>query len=242
MIVIDNRTGSKELLPYFPPGTATLGKLEYADFAFEGKGPEGVAWRIGIERKTIRDLLACIQSGRFSGHQLRGLLNGFNEVYLIVEGFFKGDSQGVLVTYEAGEWRSLGLGPNCYMMRDIWLWLNTEAIGAGIHWNKTANPRETASFVSTLYRWWTFKEYEGHRSHLQPNTGQVASLGNFSLVRRVASQLSGIGWEKRSRAIESAFDSIEEMVHATESDWQSIEGIGKKLSQSIMAELKGESE
>lgn len=240
MILVDDRIGSKELFHYFPPGTARLSRLEYADFAFFGLGPNNVSWRVGIERKTIRDLLACIRSGRFSGHQLKGLLNGYNEVYLIIEGLFKGRGKdGLLITWENADWAQLGLGSNCYMMRDVWLFLNTIAIKTGIRWNVTTNPRETARFVSTLHRWWSWKEYGEHRAHLQPDTGRVAQVGNHTLVRRLASHLKGVGWEK-SKAVEAEFDSISDMCAAGEERWKEIDGIGKKLSQSIVNELRGE--
>ncbi len=248
MITVDNRVGSKELLPYFPPGEAVLGRLEYADFAFEGNGPGDIPWRIGIERKTIRDLITCMQSGRFSGHQLKGLINGYNEVYLVVEGLFKANGKdGLLMTYEGGEWRALGLGDNCYMMRDIWLFLNTITVKSNIRWMTTTNPRDTARFVSTLHRWWTWKEYEEHRAHLRPDTGKIASFGKDSFERRVAYQLEGVGWGGgqsigKSQLIEAEFDSVEEMCLADENRWMQIEGIGKKLSKSIVAELKGESD
>ncbi len=241
MIIVDNRTGSKELLPYFPPGEAILGHLEYADFAFSGNGPNNTPWLIGVERKTITDLIACMESGRFSGHQLKGLINSYNEVHLIVEGFFKAASSGVLVEWKNMQWTSLGYGSRCYMLRDIWLFLTTISVKpeSSIRWMTTTNPRETARFVSTLHRWWTWKEYGEHRSHLQPDTGRVASLDGYSFERKVASQLSGIGWEK-SKIIEEEFDSVSDMVLAKEEDWMQVEGIGKKLSKSIVAELKGE--
>jgi len=239
MIRVDRRRGSGELLPYFPPGTASIANLEYADFSFVGNGPGNVPWQVGIERKTIGDLVDCIKSGRFTGHQLTGLLNGYNEVYLVVEGLFKADKSGVLCEYKGGKWQPFGHGRACYMMRDIWLFLNTIAITTGVRWSVCCSMQDTANFVATLHRWWTFKDYSEHRAHLQPETGRVASFGHFSLVRRLASHLSGIGWEK-SKLIEDRFDSVEQMVAASETTWQEVDGIGKKLSVSIVQELKGE--
>lgn len=239
MIYVDNRTGSKELLPLFPPGTAALRRLQFADFSFSGNGPDNIPWQIGIERKTLSDLINCMKSGRFTGHQLPGLINGYNEVYLLVEGLFKADpSTGILLEHTAGRWKPVSFGFTQYMLRDIWLFLTTIEVVTGVRWHTASCPRETARFVSTLHRWWTFKEFADHRSHLQPNTGNIAGIGSFSLVRRVATQLSGIGWEK-SKLIDCAFDSVEQMVAASASDWQQLDGIGKKLSKSIMNELRG---
>jgi len=240
MIIVDDRVGSAELLKYFPPGEAKLGRLEYADFSFSGKGPLDIPWLVGVERKSIRDLLACMASGRLAGRQLIGLLNGFNAVYLVVEGYFKADAKtGVLLTLGDGGWHTLHMGKRSFMLRDVWLYLNTMAVKTSVMWNTTQNPRETARFVSTLHRWWTFKEYAEHRSHLQPYQAPIAHIGRHSTVDRIALQLPGVGWE-RAQEVGRHFGSVAEMVTADKAKWLSVPGIGKKLADSIMKELRGQ--
>lgn len=239
MITIDSRKGSAELLPLFPSGAAQLGFLQYADFAFTGNGPNNIPWLVGVERKTIRDLLNSMTGGRFAGHQLIGLLNEYNTVYLIVEGLFRPcPKDGILEIYSKSGWYTLEVGNRTYMMSDIQMWLNTLAVKCGIHCLITRTDIETMRQITALYNWWVRKDFEEHRSHLQPNTGQVAVLVRHSIVRRIAAQLTGIGWE-RAKDIDNHFESVEAMCWCGENEWQEVPGIGKKLATSIINELRG---
>jgi ERCC4-type nuclease len=89
VITIDRRTGSGELLPLFPKGVAELGCLEYGDFAWIGKGPEGLPLAIGVERKQIHDLVNSMASGRLQAHQLPGMINTYKISYLVIEGIWR---------------------------------------------------------------------------------------------------------------------------------------------------------
>lgn len=240
MIYIDPRKGSGELLHLFPAGDAKLERLDYADFSFLGNGLDGVPYLIGIERKVIRDLLNSMTSGRFAGHQLPGLLNSYHVVHLVVEGIIRPNpATGVLEIRNRTTWKTLELGSRRFMMRDVWCFINTLEIKCGIHCTFTSTDHETVKYVTSLYQWWNRKEYAEHRSHLQPNLGTTVPLAAYSLVQKVAAQLKGVGWDKRSKAISDNFCSVADMVAASESDWKAVDGIGAKLSKSITAELKG---
>ena len=73
MILIDPREGSKDLLPLMPLGLAHLSALPYTDACWNGLGPGGAAVIVGVERKRVGDMLACLKDGRFVGHQLPGM-------------------------------------------------------------------------------------------------------------------------------------------------------------------------
>ena len=95
MILIDDRMGSKELLPLFRPYDVTveLSHLEYADIAFFGNGPTGPEL-VGIERKTLHDLVNSMRSRRLSGYQLPGLMAAYAWVYIVVEGVWRAGDGG----------------------------------------------------------------------------------------------------------------------------------------------------
>jgi len=250
MVMLDSRIGSKELLPLFASGNARLCRLEYGDACFTGNGGDGIPYVIGIERKRVTDLLNCIMSGRLSGHQLIGLLNSYNVVYLVVEGLYRSDaSTGLLQLWKKpvdrygyssrkGHWEIVTLGTRQFMARDMWAFLNTLEIVAGIHIWYTTSVEETAQWIQALHYWWTNKEYEDHRGHLQAHTQNQVVLTKHTLARRTAAQLKGVGWEK-AQVLAKKFVSVDNMVHASEEDWKSVEGIGIKLSRSIHAELRG---
>ena len=237
MIYIDNRTGSKELYPLFPRGSAELTHMEYADFMFTGHYDEGDIV-IGVERKRIEDFVNCMCSGRFSGRQLIGMLNSYHYLYLVIEGMFRANPKnGVLEVWRKGGWQEYTAGKRRFMARDIWAFMNTIQVVCGIHCYHCSRETDTVQYIMALHHWWT-KEYAEHRGHLQPHTGTVVELSKQSLVRRVAAQLDGIGWEK-AKAMDQRFGSVAELVMASPEELLEIEGIGKVLTASIISQLRG---
>ena len=53
--------------------------------SFTGQGPNGPV-SVGIEYKRMGDALACMVGGRFTGHQLPGLRQSYQQYWLLVEG------------------------------------------------------------------------------------------------------------------------------------------------------------
>ena len=95
MILLDDRTGSGELLPLFRPYDAPveLARLDFGDACWLGNGATGPEL-VGVERKTIHDLVSSMRSKRLSGYQLPGLLRTYDWVYLLVEGVWRCGGRG----------------------------------------------------------------------------------------------------------------------------------------------------
>lgn len=237
MITLDERTGSAELLRYFPADTVKLGRLSYGDASFLGKGQGDVPLLVGIERKTIGDLLNSMESGRLQGHQIPGLVASYNVVYLIVEGVCRNveGEDDVMEQMSCGKWRAMRVTRKAFDS-----FLNTLEVLAHIIVRQTSNPKNTASLISNLYCWWQ-KGWDDHKGHLgfAMSLPPTAQLSKPSLLRRVVKELPGIGWE-RSKAVADYFGSIEAVVAATEKDWMNIDGIGKVLSKQLVKVIKGE--
>ena len=239
MIYVDNRIGSKELHPLFPKGTAELTYLEYADFMFTGHHEAGDVV-IGVERKTIGDFVNSMCSGRLSGRQLIGMLNSYHYIYLVIEGAFRANPEtGVLEIPIWGGWTEFSAGRRHFMARDIWAFMNTIQVICGVHCYHTSTKSDTVHYIRALRHWWV-KEYGEHSGHLQPNTGQSVQLTKASLVRRVAYQIDGVGWKGKSRALDLKYGSVVELANTTPEELMELEGIGKKLSGSIVKQLRGE--
>jgi len=242
VILVDDRSGSAELAPLFPKGVSTsVTRMDFGDFCFLGNGPEGPA-PIGIERKTIRDLLSSMTSGRLSGHQLIGLMDSYSWIYLIIEGVWKFSAEsGLLVEYRGKSWSPVSLGSRRFMAKEVVGYLNTLAVKTGVIILYSGGKQETVQTICALYHWWD-KEWESHSSHLGRNKsskGIEVSLTKPNLVRRVAAELGGVGWGK-SKDVAAHFGSVWEMVHATEREWRQIPGIGKILAQRVVASMGGE--
>jgi len=241
VITLDDRVGSRELLQYFPKGLATLNRLEYADACFIGNGPNNEPWNIGIERKGLRDLLNSMVTGRLSGHQLIGLLNSYDVVYLVVEGLWRGDPVNGILQYRQGKhWTSVSLGSRQFMKRDLDGFVNTLMVMGAVLVRETMSSRETASLITNLYHWWS-KPWEDHKSHVSLHKSRYRSSimpVKPSVLRSVASELPGVGWELSGR-VEKHFSNILEMALADVSDWVQIKGIGKRTAQKVVEEIKG---
>ncbi len=244
MIMIDDRTGSVELLPLFPAGIdVEVTRLVYGDISFLGNGPDGPV-SIGIERKGILDLLSSMATGRLAGHQLIGLNSSYEYVYLIVEGLWRfNPSSGLLEMRKGGDWGAACLGQRRFMAREVVGFLNTLIVKAGVMILYTGGRNETVQVICALYHWWNDKQFDAHTSHLALHRkhAETVELTKPTLVRRIAAELPGIGWGK-SRAVNAHFDTVHEMVMATERDWLAVPGIGKVLAKRIVAALRGEEE
>jgi len=64
-----------------------------------------------------------------------------------------------------------------------------------------------------------------------------SSAFTISLVRRVAKELPGVGWELSGRA-EMEFESVREMVNADESRWEKLDKVGPGKSKRIIESLE----
>jgi len=233
MITLDERTGSVNLLPFFPSGVARLGRLGFGDANFVGKGKDDMPVMVGVERKTISDLIGSLESGRFSGHQLPGLLASYNVIYLIVEGMSRVSRDQVEVR-QGGIWRSLGISE---LALDNFL--NTLEVMAGVIVRQTTTPQRTAYLIYHLYQWWA-KGWDKHKSHLMFYSPRpVMSVTKPGLVRSVAKELPGIGWA-RSGPVAEHFATVRSLVLADPQEWEQIGGIGKGLAKRVVGAINGD--
>lgn len=244
MLFVDSRVGSFDLAPVLKGlgAQVELTTLEFGDCAFCGNGPEGRPVQVGIELKKLNDMLSCITSGRFSGHQLPGLVQNYDRIWLVIEGIYRANPRdGILETRKGGDWRAVELGSRRWQYRDLESFLTTIEVRGGVHIRRTGNREDTARIVAGLYSWWTAGEFEDHRSHLALNhaTRDVALLTRPTLVRRVAAELPGIGFEK-SGMIAGHFDCVKDMVNAEEHEWTTLPGIGKTIARRIISEIHGQ--
>jgi ERCC4-type nuclease len=242
MMLVDYRAGSKEVAPLLTI-PHEVAELDYGDMSFIGHGPDDTMLAIAVERKTVMDLVNSMVSGRLSGHQLHGLMDQYDHVYLVVEGLWRPNrSSGLLERWVRGKWYPLELGSRRFMAKEIGNYLNTLAVICGVHVWRTDSLHHTARWLGDLYRWWQ-KPWGKHRSHLQMHAGVTPPTGVYlrkpKPVERVATQFTGVGWDK-ARALAKVFPSVLEFVLAGEGELQRADGIGKKLACSIREEIQGQ--
>lgn len=242
MILVDYRTGSKHLAkPLAKRGIEVdVVTLKYGDVSFVGNGLRGRR-AIGIELKTVTDLLSCMQTKRFTGSQLPGLTAEYDVVYLMIEGGIRAGSDGILEIPQRGGWEAWGSRQRWarpMMYRDLLGFLTTIETLAGVKIRRTMTEADTVEAIVGLHSWWSKSWdkhkslnaiYDGERLHERDEIVPVRKAG-FS--RTIAAQLPGIGWKKSARVLKR-FPTMEDMVLATPREWSEVDGIGKTLSQRI---------
>jgi hypothetical protein len=268
IISVDDRQGSLELIPTLQQAAqaicsaksaivprVTSARLIGGDVCFDGLGSQGKRLSVGIERKRLHpknsDIISSIRTGRYSGHQLIEMNDLYDDCYLIIEGFQRcgptGDLES-LVTHAddtgaklGGHWMTVTLGSSVIRYTELEHWINTLTRCTKVTVYKSTTPWETAAQVLSLYTHYQ-KPLEDHHGHEQLHVPQTtATIGKASFVRRVAAQLTGIGWEK-SGVIDLAFNSVAQMCETPVGEWMGRlkgKGIGKVLAGRIVDQLHG---
>ena len=244
MISIDDRIGSREMLPRLRAlgCEVELTRMSFGDISFYGNGIGSVPVSIGLEIKEVHDVVQCITSGRFAGHQLPGLIKSYDYVWLLINGQYRSRAKdGVLELYREGKgggwyWQEVGgdgRGKR-WLWRDVESWLSSMSVMGGIRIQHCRDWTEGAQWIKQLHSWFS---KDTHKSHMVMYGGKElycdqALLMKPSLVRRLASELPRIGSEK-SIAVAAHFHSVSEMMAASEKEWTEIDGIGRGIAKIV---------
>lgn len=241
MISIDTREGSHDLIA--PLAKAGLpvepATLRFGDLFFTGRGEGGAPLAIGIEHKKLGDLVQSLNTDRLAGHQLTGMLQTYDRSYLIIEGEWDVDAGGRVIVPSKFRNRHTPLkGAPLASVLESRVWTLEHRGGLRVRW--TRNQKETIRYVSALYRCWTDRDLDDHKSHLAIHAPDLdrALLVPVTDERRVYAAFPAISYQ-RSAAVEQHFPSIWAAVNAAESEWMKVEGIGKKLATNIVRFVRG---
>ena len=223
-----------------------LTTMPFGDVAWIGLGHNGDPVSVGLEIKTIDDCIACIQSGRFAGHQLPGLLQSYDHIWLLVQGESRMAANGMLQQRKVGRgggtyWSDVGGGVRKWMWRDFEGWLNSMSILGGLRIHRVNSWEEGAQWIKCLHNWF---QRDDHKSTQVIYGGkqlyaETALMIKPSLARRVAKELPNIG-TVRSAAVASQFKTLADMVEASEKDWMHVEGLGKATAKRVYAAIHGQ--
>jgi hypothetical protein len=238
-MLIDHRVGAVELTKYVKTKHEVT-KLEFADVCLLGNGPDGMV-SVGIERKRLRDLLDSINSGRLSGHQLIGLTNAYNYIYILVEGIFKIGKDGYIRRPKGRGWVVCQFGngdPIKYQY--VTNYLNTLSIFARTIIHFTPSILASGLWLDGLYSWWT-KPWKDHKSHMQFYSERPPARAFFKtpkLVVRMVKEIEGVGWD-RAKAIGRVYPDVMSLAFSSVEDLVKIPGIGKKTAVKILQSIRG---
>lgn len=259
MIYLDDRTGSRELHAAIlsldrRDAVSSIMRLDYADAFFVGNGPKGNV-SIGVERKSVTDLVNSINEGRLVGHQLPGMLDTYDHSCLIVEGGWRRNPRtGGIDLYRDPEPRPRAGGstpggswyPAPFRMTwdQLQGYLHSLAVIVRFPHYRTRNLAETAALIATMYSW-RQKPWGNHSAHLQFHRQQVehVRLVKAPLLVRVAKEFPGIGWQ-RDWECDRLYKSVVEMVNQTPDQWAAagIQGVSQGRGAQIAKALHGDRE
>lgn len=241
MILIDSRVGSRELLPYIQRVgvKSQMSELQFGDACFEGNGPDG-RMAIGIERKTIGDMLNCIDDSRYSAYQRPGMLAMYQKSLLVIEGVWKPDvATGYLMECVAQlTWRPYRPHGRMVMYHKLFRYLLTiQFSGVSVIWSR--DMEQTAYNICEVYHWFQ-KPWDQHTSLMELQKLNIPSMnGRPSLVQRWAADLDGVGIKHSSQAAK-IFKTPYDLARSDETSWLTIPGVGVKLARSIIRQIHGE--
>jgi ERCC4-type nuclease len=185
----------------------------------------------------MNDLFGSLYSGRLAGHQLIGLLDNYDIVYLVVEGNWRPNMHSGLVELADSQWHwhTLGRGKSAYTYRELVGRWNTLAVACGVIIAYTRDPQDTAAWIRFTYNWWQkdFSEHKSHRGFNRVNNlDRKVHFIKPTILRRMLKELPEVGWDL-TEALEAAYPTMELLVAATETDLRSIPGVGKVIAHTI---------
>jgi ERCC4-type nuclease len=222
--------------------------IKEGDAVFWGVGENETTIKVCVERKRLSDMVNSILGGRYLSQVQAAHEAGFSVYVLIVEtGIIRSNPEDGMIDIlvwgtsprtgkRAQVWQPL-VPTISYSRFDQYLteldWL------AGVIVKRSIDVQETAAIIKAL--WVNFQTApSGHQSLKQIYKAPLNEvlLVKPSLVRRIVSELPGIGWQ-RSGDVAERFRSVQEMVAAGVKDWESIPGIGKVTARKAVEALHG---
>jgi ERCC4-type nuclease len=217
--------------------------MEYGDAMFEGNGPGGVVL-IGIERKTLGDMLQCVEDARYASHQLPGMKMLYSKSYLSLEGLWAPGttmeySDKLMVGYRNGSsWGPFKQGNGrTPMYAKLFRYLLSVGL-AGVTITQSLNLWHTAYNICEIFAYYQ-KPWKSHTSLQEVQKVSLPVMfGKPSLTMRWASDIEDVGVIMAAQA-EAKFKTPFALATSEEMDWLTLEGMGVPRARRIIREIRG---
>ncbi len=242
VLYIDSRVGSRELAPIFQKrhgAKISLTTLESADVAWccghTVKNPfcEGNrGCRVGVERKTLSDLVGSLMKSRLDGRQVPLMLKGYTMTWILVEGIMRAGDDDSIEEYRRGGWEKTRHGLT-YSQLEGWLCrYEVGAYGRIQIARGLSTMSASAAFCAAKSQWW-WKDWNKHHfgSIAQMHAPVRAMLFQANEYQTLIAALPNVGMVKM-RKLWNHFGSIIEIMHATPRELQAA-GLNKKLANDV---------
>lgn len=241
MILIDDRKGSAELIREKSlREISELTRLDFGDVMFTGNGKDGEVLSVGIEVKSVRDMVSSIATGRLQSTQIPGMQKLYDVSWILIHGEYRCGPQGQLQIVRRGKWWTCPIGRRPAPYGYLESFLCTLA-GMGMLVKTVHDMSQSAHWIACLHRWYQ-KPHDKHRGmhtfdHSKDIVRKPWMTEAFYRRAKVASALPGLGFERAVKAAQH-FKSINQMMSATPEDWVQIPGIGKSIAKTIVMAIR----
>lgn len=240
-MLVDDRTGSRDLMGYEPVrSVGLLCRLDSADVAITGNGPDGPIL-VGIEVKSVWDVLNSANTGRLQATQIPAMLATYDVNWLLYYGGHRAGRNGILEVQRRGKWEPVKLGsrPVPYGYLEAML-IDISTVGVSVH--RALDVAEASAWLGVLYRWWS-KPWDKHHGMRTLDKSRGISLmpgmtAEVLQMTKVAAALPGVGFE-RAVAAANHFDSVQDMINADEAEWALVPGVGKVVANAVVRAVRG---
>lgn len=238
VIYLDSRVGSRELAPLLSRNhgiRTSLCTLDSGDIAFltaDGFLERPKPSFIGIERKTLSDLVGSLLRNRIS-KQVTGMLEDFDLAWILVEGIFRAGADDVIEVPRSGGWIP-SRSTLTYSQLNGWL-VRYDVMGGGkIRRWRTSSLTESAAWIASTYRWCQ-KPWKKHQAiTIEKMAGpEKALLFRASELERHLASIPKLG-TKKARMVSRRFreKTPRQVANASEDEWVET-GIGKKTAAAV---------
>lgn len=229
MIFVDYRAGSKELIvPLQKLGLdVSETTLDFGDLMFEGRGEGGQPVLVGIEFKKLEELVQAIRTERIQGHQMLGMRDAYKFSYLMYEGELLFDKAGALQQRKKGRFGKdyLVPMPGSMTINELLKRVRVLHLCGGLNPIHTQDRRQTLQEILVLYRTFTDKDLDKHKSHIAAY--EAPPIRPINALRRTLKTFPDVGM-KASLAAQLKFKSLREAVNASVEDWATLEVLDDK--------------
>lgn len=235
MLLVDRAVGSNHLVGPLCDQygiDAHLADLDFGgDVAFNGRGESDTTLFIGVELKTLPDLLQSISSKRLAGHQLLKMTQAYDRRYLIIEGDYQVNREGQMCRWgRAGGQKMLTPMRGAPLALTFEKELLTLQHRGGLYVRHTGGKTGTYLYLAALYRWWTDRTLDQHKSHLAlyaPDMDRRLNMPMSPFRAALSALKCGLGYSG-SAAVELACEgSWRRMMTWTAEEWAALEVRGE---------------
>ena len=253
MILIDEREGSKFIasMPALE-GHFALSRLDFevdgqevacGDAMLSGHGPNDSTITVGVEIKSITDLITSISSGRLGATQVPRMLkarnNGkpaYDHFYLVYFGQYRPGPGNLLQVHRGGYWRTHRFGGRSLPWAFIEGWLLTLQMFTPFRVVHLYDEHEVACWLRTFDHWLE-KPWDKHKGlQMFDRSREAAALPDSDPVEaqmaRTAASLPAIDYV-RGWSLAHEFNSVLELVNASKEQLMRVHGIGPVIAKAF---------